>query len=349
MRRLLIASAIALLAALVAATPALACGGLVAPNGTVRLVRTATLAAYHQGVEHYVTSFRFTGGGAEVGSIVPLPGVPSEVERGGDWTLQRLERETQSRRGVAVAEAAALSTTTADRAEVLLEKRIDALDLTVLKGGAVAVGEWAKEHGFALTPDAPEVLAFYAARSPIFLAARFDAKAARALGQGLGDGTPIHITIPTRTPWVPIRILALGREESEPVEADVYLLTDEEPSLLGLAGLRQEQSGEASDSLLDDLRSDKGMGWVPEEMWLTHLAVDAPARLLDHDLAISVDERAPSRVDAGYDLTGVESIAAEFPTPRSPEGDEAPPLWPFVAGTLALCTVTGLLLRRRLG
>jgi len=53
-------------------------------------VRTTTLAAYHDGVERYVTSFEFTGEGEEVGSIIPLPDVPTDVVRGGDWTLQRL-------------------------------------------------------------------------------------------------------------------------------------------------------------------------------------------------------------------------------------------------------------------
>ena len=72
------------------AVPAGACGGLVGENGTIQLVRTTTLAAYHDGVERYVTSFEFTGEGEEVGSIVPLPDVPTDVERGGDWTLQRL-------------------------------------------------------------------------------------------------------------------------------------------------------------------------------------------------------------------------------------------------------------------
>src|SRR6516164_3870765 len=73
---------------------ALACGGLVAPNGAVRLEHTVTLAAYHQGVEHYVTSFEFAGGQTGFGSIIPLPGVPTDVRRAGSWTLQRLERET---------------------------------------------------------------------------------------------------------------------------------------------------------------------------------------------------------------------------------------------------------------
>jgi hypothetical protein len=77
-----------------AAAPALACGGLIGPNGAVNLLRTSTLAAYHDGVEHYVTAFEFAGGGGAFGSITPLPGIPTSVEKGGDWTLQRLVRET---------------------------------------------------------------------------------------------------------------------------------------------------------------------------------------------------------------------------------------------------------------
>ncbi|MGI8683637.1 MAG: DUF2330 domain-containing protein [Acidimicrobiales bacterium] len=287
---------IALAAALLTAGPAAACGGLVAPNGTVRLLRTSTLAAYTDGIEHYVTSFQFAGGGAEVGSIVPLPGIPSKVERGGDWTLQRLQRETQPVLERAAGDAVALSAAPAP-AEVILETRIDALDITVLKGGGKSVGDWAREHGFALTPDAPEVLDFYARRSQIFMAARFDATAARESGQGIGDGTPIHLTIPTDTPWVPIKILALGRESQERVEADVYLLTDERPTLLAGAGLRTERSEKASASLLDDLRSDKGMEWIPQDMHLTYLRVDGTRDQLDHDLAINPKGGVPSRFD----------------------------------------------------
>ncbi|TMC61166.1 MAG: hypothetical protein E6J17_08930, partial [Chloroflexi bacterium] len=61
-----------------------------------------------------------------------------------------------------------------------MKVRVDALDLTVLRGGGDAIGAWAKDHGFRLPPDAPEVLDFYASRSPIFLAAAFDADAAAA-------------------------------------------------------------------------------------------------------------------------------------------------------------------------
>src|SRR6202022_1500249 len=150
-------------------------------------------------------------------------------------------------------------------AQVLLQTRIDALDLTVLSGGGAAVGDWARAHGFLLTPDAPEVLDFYAARSPVFLAARFDAAAARSRGQTVGDGTPIHLTIPTPNPWVPLRILALGRGALEPVQADVYLLTDRPPALPPAPdpGMRLAVSEPASAQLLNDLRADKGMSWIP--------------------------------------------------------------------------------------
>ena len=85
------------------ATPVDACAGLIGSNGAVNLGRTTTLAAYHDGVEHYVTAFQFQGGGGEFGALIPLPGVPSRVERGGGWTLQRLALETDSRRSPASA------------------------------------------------------------------------------------------------------------------------------------------------------------------------------------------------------------------------------------------------------
>src|SRR5437667_7272179 len=115
------------------ASPALACAGLIGSNGAVNLGRTTTLAAYHDGVEHYVTAFKFLGGGGQFGTLIPLPDVPTSVERGGAWTLQRLVRETQPPRAFAL--AAPQSAAARDGVEVLLQTRVDALDLTVLKGG----------------------------------------------------------------------------------------------------------------------------------------------------------------------------------------------------------------------
>ncbi|MEO8539375.1 MAG: DUF2330 domain-containing protein [bacterium] len=283
---------------------AVACAGLIGSNGSVNLGRTTTLAAYHNGEEHYVTSFEFQGtGGGEFGTLIPLPGIPSNVERGGDWTLQRLVRETSPVEKLAF--AAALSDRAgASGAEVLIEKRIDALDLTVLRGGGPDVAKWAQEHGFHLSPDAPEVLDFYAERSPIFLAAVFDGDAAIDRGQGAGDGTPVHLTIPTDNPWVPLRILGLGKQETDRVQADVYLLTDQQPRILpGLrSGLTRDYSADASDSLLDDLRSDKGMSWVPKSAWLTKIGINSKVSDLKYDLAVDADgAQRPSSIAAGLE------------------------------------------------
>jgi uncharacterized protein DUF2330 len=327
-KRLSAALGVAVLGALTLATPALACGGLIGPNGAVNLLRTTTLAGYHNGVEHYITAFQFAGGGGAFGSIIPLPGVPSEVEKGGDWTLQRLIRETTPRREALFS----LAAPAADRAgaEVLMERQIDALSITVLKGGADEVGIWAKDHGFRLPPDAPEVLDFYAQRSPIFLAAQFDADAAKARGQQIGDGTPVHVTIPTPNPWVPLRILGLGKSASEVVEADVFLLTDLKPALLPGAthdGLRLEHNAAATDLLLSDLRSDKGMSWVPQSGWLTKLGIDARADQLSFDLAIdATGQNAPSPVQAGL-----------VPPVSGPELAQPGQVWlPLIFGALLL-------------
>src|SRR5438128_2929119 len=301
----LLFTTVPLLAAVVAAAvlhdsgSAEACAGLIGSNGAVNLGRTTTLAAYHDGVEHYVTAFQFQGGG-EFGSLIPRPGVPTKVERGGGWTLQRLERETQPQFESAAGGAGGRAS--ASGASVILTARIDALDITVLEGGGPDVAVWAEEHGFRLSPDAPEVLDFYAARSPIFLAAVFGGAAAAERGQQIGDGTPVHITIPTSNPWVPLRILGLGKQAADRIDADVFLLTDDKPALLPQPGAKMAltHSQAASESLLTDLRSDQNSAWVPQSAWLTKLAIDSPTSDLKFDLAVDTSGRnKPSQVAAG--------------------------------------------------
>jgi hypothetical protein len=326
--RLGVVGFLVLVVVVVGAAPALACSGLVGPGGTVQLARTTTLAAYHGGIEHYVTAFKYQGGGAKFGSIIPLPGIPAKVEKGGDWTLNRLIRETQP-----VFEARALTAASGSApdlaAEELLKTKVDALDITVLRGGGMAVGTWARQHGFGLSPDAPEVLDFYAARSPIFMAASFDPTRAERRGQRLGDGTSVHLTIPTPSPWVPLRILGLGLKPADTVEADVFLLTDRKPAMLPKPGrgVRLEQSRPASASLLADLRSDRGMGWLPaSDMWLSYLRVQTTAGALKHDLAVdATGQGTPSLVAAGLAVghTGTggagtlpSTATGTFPIPR---------------------------------
>lgn len=353
-RRTLLISISTVVSLVLFAGPALACGGLVNENGSVTLVRTTTLAAYHRGIEHYITSFEFAGGKGEFGSIIPLPGVPTKVIRGGDWTLQRLVQETQPQdeRFVALEAAAA----PAGDATVILKTKIDALDIVVLEGGGTAVGNWARDHGFFLPPDAPEVLDFYAERSPIFMAVRFDASRAAEEGLGVGDGTPVHVVIPTTNPWVPLRILGLGAEAEAPVEADVYLLTDLVPAVLprpvsptaaslinaggGSPGMVLEASQPASPSLLADLRSDKGMDWLPtDDMWLTYLRVDARAGDLTYDLAVDA---------SGVGQPSPRAAGLPGAAPSSDSGMFGTALW-IAIGILALLAVAGGLEHRRMG
>jgi hypothetical protein len=333
MRKSIVALGIA--AFVLAAGPAWACGGLIAPNGAVGLVKTATLSAYVNGIEHYVTQFEFAGAKGEFGSIVPLPDVPTRIIKGGDWTLDRLAIEVQPP-VVAFAEGAGLASAPAKDVEVLEEKRIGALDITILRGGGDGVGDWARENGFDLTPDAPEVLDFYAERSPIFMAAKFDATEAARRGLQVGEGTSIHLSIPTDDPWVPLRILALGQSGPAVVEADVFLLTERRPALLPepvapevldiferadqRPGLVLRRSEPASEPLLFDLSSDRGMHWLPTSgMWFSYLEVNEEAEDLTYDLAMNVAGGLPSPVDAGF-------------AARPERGTDLTPLW--IAGAL---------------
>lgn len=297
MRRISAFAVLVVVSVLATASTAWACGSLVAANGAVQLVRTTTLAAHHDGVEHYITNFEFAGTQESFGSIIPLPGEPTTVERAGDWTLQRLRQEVEPPAFAAgEAEAAPRS---ADDVEVLQQTRIDSLDVTILRGGGEEVAAWAAEQGFTLTEDTPAVLEFYAERSPYFMAAKFDAAAAVAEGFEGGDGIPVHLSIPLDRPWVPLRILSTGKPADEIVQADVFLLTDEKPELLAGSGMTLERSEPADPFLLDDLRTDTNMGWVPERAWFTYLRLDVTAGDLDYDLATDVDGDAPRVTDTG--------------------------------------------------
>jgi hypothetical protein len=225
----------------------------------------------------------------------------------------------------------------------------------VLSGGGAAVLDWVKGHGFAVSDDAPAMFDFYAERSPVFLAARFDATAAEKRGQLIGDGTPVQITIPTPNPWVPLHILSLAKPAADVVQADVYLLTDHPPSLLGLDGGVQIQASEAaSHALLSDLRSDKDSAWIPDQAWLTFVHINRRASQLDHDLAVDASGAGhPSIVQAGYHsvTTAPLPVAAGY-RPVSAADRDGVSGW-VVVGGLAAVVGAGLLAlrlgRRRFG
>lgn len=325
--------------------PAFACGGLVAPNGSAQLDKTTTLAAYHEGVEHYITGFEFRSAEPRFGAIVPLPGVPTDVKKAGRWTLQRLVEEVQPPLPEAAfaLEAAAPA---GDEVTVIERYQVGALDITVVEGGGADVFDWGRDQGFALPPDTPEILEFYSDRSPIFSAVSFNAERAERQGLVQGDSTPIHFTIPTDNPWIPLRILALGKPADEIVKADLFMLTERQPATLPALGapfsfggdvpLSLSRSEPASGALLRDLSRDRGMGWLPtSDMWFSYLELRVPAGDLRWDLAVDASGQGrPSLVDAGFSFPGTVPSAS------------ATAVWVTI-GVLGLFTMIALIEQRR--
>ena len=343
MRRFMAGVAVVLAAAFGWAPSAFACGGLVAPNGAVKLLNTATLVTYHDGVEHYITSFQYEGGGSKFGSIIPLPGVPTSVSKGGSWTLQRLEREVQPPSPLAEGVFASAEGATAP-AQVILRTHVDALNITVVKGGGSAVTDWVRQQGFAVSPDLGPTLDFYARRSPVFLTATFDPALEAAKGLQVGDGTPVQVTIPTSNPWVPLHILALAKDPDDQVQADIFMLTDGQPSLLTGPGVSLLATRQADPTLLNDLRSDKGMSWIPDSAWFSYLKLNAPSSSLTYDLAADVSgERRPSPIAAGISFEPVTLPAAHH------SSDEGWWILLTVGGVLMAFGLGGWFASRRLG
>ena len=270
--------------------------------GDVRLARATTFVAWHDGFERYLTSFTYqednTHSDANVGWIVPLPAVPLKIEEGGAWTLQRLALETHPVRFAAFgAENAAVPSATA---AVLQQVKIEALNITVIKGSGQEVLNWAASNNFFLNTETRGHLLAYAKGSPIFLAAKYDTSAAKARGLFQGDGTPILITMRTQHIWVPLEVLAI---EGQQVQADLYLLTDQPvyttdfAAMVGQSSVGSEIPGapgfvvsfqeKLTPPLFHDLSTDRNMGWVRSNSWLTYLSLDTPEPTVTYDLGVS--------------------------------------------------------------
>lgn len=276
---------------------ALACGGLIAPDGDVRLERASTLIAWHNGVEHYLTSFAYQGSAPGVGWIVPLPAVPENIQDGGAWALQRLDIESHIQQRALFAPEV---NTTAGSAQVIQQVQIEALNVTVIKGSGQEIVNWAVQNGFYLNGDTRDHLLAYAQGSPIFMAAKYDTRAAQARHQLQGDGVPLLITMRIAHPWVPLEVLALDGQQ---VQADLYFLTDmplntsdlnarigqsavgsEVPGATGFKLAFQEKM---TGQLYQDISRDRNMGWVWPDSWFTYLSLDAPSEQVTYDMGVS--------------------------------------------------------------
>ncbi|MEA2682561.1 MAG: hypothetical protein QOK05_889 [Chloroflexota bacterium] len=360
------AAAMAAAAVLAQVVPAAACGGLISPNGSIRLTRASTLVDWHDGVEHYLTSFSYAGGGfSDFGFIVPLPAAPDKVEEGGGWTLQRLNREVNPPRLEAF--GAAANAAAAPTAEVLQTVQVKALDITVLKGTGSSIVEWCAKNHYLLNAETRAHLEVYGKGSPFFMAAKYNVARAEASGQLVGDGAPVLITMHTPHLWVPLEILANGVSQ---VNADVFLMTDsavyasdlaaldgESPTgglVAHAAGMTVPYQKTVSDQLFRDLSSDKNMGWVRKGTTLTYLRLDAPAATVGYDLGLSTSGvihlaaygTAPARVpDGHHDLGGASAVASEPTSAPIPSGVGT--LVAQLVGIAALLAAVVLLSRRR--
>lgn len=356
MRRLGVAAVAAAAFGALQASPGLACGALVDPNGSVHLGQATTLVAWHDGVEHYLTAFTYSGASAaDFGYIVPLPANPiSPVVEGGAWTLQRLEREVApplDQPGFA-ASAAAL----APEATVLQQVQVAALDISVIRGSGQGIVNWCARNGFVLPAETRDHLLRYARVTPYFLAAKYNLARARTQRLVSGEGTPVLITMRTPDLWVPLEVLA---QDSQPVDADLFLLTDsplstgEENVLLptpgpvqlpGASGFTLVKSEPMNGSLYHDLSTDRNMSWVWRNSTLSYLTLRAPGSSVNYDLGVTpqgsirlASFATPPR------LTATRGSERYTPNPWMPWV----PLLALLGSAVAVTLLTGRLIRRR--
>jgi Uncharacterized protein conserved in bacteria (DUF2330) len=343
MRKFLFATIGVAAAVVLQAGPAFACGGLVAPDGDVRLAKATTFVAWSAGVEHYVTSFAFTGAVTDVGWIVPLPAVPTSITEAGAWTLQRLEREFAPPELLQLAVADA--STHGAPAIVIEQVQVEALDVTVLKGSGQAVIDWCTHNGFLVSAEIKDHLLRYAASSPVFMAAKYNTSLALQRHQQSGDGVPLLITMPTSHLWVPLEILASA---GVPVNADLFLLTNnplrtangvvvtsrltDGPTLDSAPGFTVAGAEAMNASLHHDLSIDRNMSWVPARGYVTYLTLNAPGARVTYDLGVGADN-VIRLASFGSSLADVGATGA-IPVSPDPSDLVFPAL--LIAGTLVL-------------
>ena len=331
--KLVPAAAATLVLFLTQALPAAACGGLIAPNGAIRLERATTLVAWHDGVERYLTSFSYNGEASSFGWIVPLPAVPEKVEEGGGWTLQRLFRETHPQ--PAILDFSFAAGAAHQSVEVLQQVQVRALDITVLRGSGQGVLDWAAGNGFAIDAETHAHILQYAKGSPVFMAAKYNADRAAKQGLIFGDGAPVLITLKVTHPWIPFEVLANGSQ----VQADLYLLSDkpvntsEWRALIGATGVGTTVQGaegftlqfqeKMTDSLYRDLSTDKNMSWVRRDSWLSYLSLNAPDEKVTYDMSVTpmgVVKVAPFGTKPMTIVDGNPTAARALDVPTAPMG-----------------------------
>jgi hypothetical protein len=188
----------------------------------------------------------------------------------------------------------------ADKALVLQQVQVRALDITVLKGSGQAIVDWCRLNGFLLNGETRAPPVGVRQRQPDPHGRQVQRRPGPGYRQLVGDGAPVLITMKLDHPWVPLEVLANGVAE---VNADIYLITPDRMYTSDLAALEQESpegsfvphvpglavqyQQPVSDQLHRDLSTDKNMGWMQPGGWLTHISLSAPATSVTYDMGVS--------------------------------------------------------------
>ena len=231
---------------------------------------------------------------------MPLPDVPTDVSRAGDWTLQRLAQEVAPP-PEAGAEAVGAAVGRHVGREVILETQSTPSTSRCSAGGGDEVGQWAARQRLPAHARRPRGARLLRRPQPGVHGRQVRRLARRGPGPGRRRQHADHGTIPTDDPWVPLRILGLGLDDDRTVEADVFLLTDEEPDLLaGGTGLTVERSEPAATCCSTTCGPTWAWSGCPRSMWLSYLTLDAAGRRARlRPGRVDQPGATPSLVDAG--------------------------------------------------
>ena len=104
---------------------------------------------------------------------------------------------------------------------------------------------------------------------------------------------------------MPLRILGLGKQPTDRVDADVFLLTDQTPDApaRAAAGLSLAYNARRrARSCSTTCAPTRAWSWVPQSAWLTQVRVDSNVADLRYDLAVDASGLGkPSSTAAGLE------------------------------------------------
>lgn len=185
--------------------------------------------------------------------------------------------------------------------DVLKQERVGALDVTVVRAkpgldSAKALAAWLEQAGCTIPPAVEPVLADYAARNWVFVAARM----AHTKGTERLEPTPLVVRFTTATPVYPMKLTGVG---NGPLELELVVLADGTATAPGMRTARlsplQEGSGSGGGDVdavpllhegLKDLASKAGgTAAPPGTRWITRLTGRLTPAQQTSDMTVQIE------------------------------------------------------------